>query len=238
MPLEQTEFEIRGFAIVPGVFATGDAASIVAGIERALGDSPHAARSSRGVVYAARNVLDFWPPAKSIWRKPALIDFLVSVLGHSFGLVRGLYFDKPPDRTWSLPWHQDLTIAVKEHRAVEGFTKPTKKEGVPHFEAPTELLDRMATMRIHLDAVGEDNGPLEVVEGSHRHGKTINLQAGPIRAIHAEVGDCLIMRPLLVHASGPSHADTNRHRRILHLEFAADAKPADGLEWRWYTGRV
>jgi hypothetical protein len=228
------EFDTNGFSLLQSVFTFDEAACIIAGIENGLANSPAAARSSRGAVYAARNLLEFWPPARSIWRKSKLVDFLTEFLGQSFGLVRGLYFDKPPDRTWSLPWHQDLTIAVKEHRSVEGFTKPTTKEGVPHFEAPTELLERMATVRIHLDAVGEDNGPLEVVEGSHRHGKKIDLQAGPIRAIHAEVGDCLVMRPLLVHASGPSHAETDRHRRILHLEFAADAKPADGLEWHTF----
>jgi hypothetical protein len=228
-------FDQAGFTILRGVFDDAQAMAIIAGIERGLSHSPNAARSSRGAVYAARNILEFWPPAKSIWRKPTITSFLSDVLGPSFGLVRGLYFDKPPERTWSLPWHQDLTVAVKEHRPADGFSKPTTKEGVPHFESPTELLERMATVRIHLDAVGDDNGPLEVVEGSHKFGKQINLQAGPISAIHADVGDCLIMRPLLVHASGSSHADTSRHRRILHLEFAADAAPSPGLEWHTFV---
>jgi Phytanoyl-CoA dioxygenase (PhyH) len=228
-------FDQPGFTILRGVFDEKETDAIIAGIDQGLRQSPNAARSSRGVVYAARNVLELWPPAKSIWRKPLLIEMLAELFGSSFGLVRGLYFDKPPKRTWSLPWHQDLTIAVKEHGPSEGFSKPTTKEGVRHYEAPTELLERMATVRIHLDAVGDDNGPLEVVEGSHRFGKEINLQAGPVRTIHAEVGDCLVMRPLLVHASGPSHAETARHRRILHLEFAADPAPAPGLEWHTFV---
>lgn len=228
-------FDQTGFTTLENVFSVDEAAAIIADIEQGLTHSPNAARSSRGAVYAARNVLEFWPPAKTIWRKPLLTSFLSEVLGDTFGLVRGLYFDKPPERTWSLPWHQDLTVAVKEHVPAAGFFKPTTKEGVRHYEAPTELLERMATLRIHLDAVGDDNGPLEVVECSHRFGKQINLQAGPVRAIHAEAGECLIMRPLLVHASGPSSSDTSRHRRILHLEFAAEPVPAPDLEWHTFV---
>jgi len=228
-------FDQAGFSILPGVFTADECGAIIAGIAEGLANFPHAARSSHGVVYAARNVLDFYPPAKSLWRKPALTSFLWVILGPSFGLVRGLYFDKPPDRTWSLPWHQDLTVAVSEHRPSEGFFKPTTKEGVPHYEGPTSLLERMATVRIHLDPVADDNGPLQVVASSHRFGKQINLQAGPVETIHAATGDCLVMRPLLVHASGPSHPDSTRHRRILHLEFAADPVPTPGLEWRTFV---
>jgi ectoine hydroxylase-related dioxygenase (phytanoyl-CoA dioxygenase family) len=228
-------FERSGFTLLHSVFNVDEASCIITGVEAGLASSPEAVRSSQGAVYAARNILDVWPESRSIWLKPALVDFLSGVLGDSFGLVRGLYFDKPPDRTWSLPWHQDLTVAVKQHRSVDGFAKPTTKEGVPHFEASTDLLERMATVRIHLDPVSEDNGPLEVLEGSHLHGKKINLDAGAVRAIHAETGDCLVMRPLLVHSSGPSKEGTMMHRRILHLEFAADGRPAEGLEWRWFV---
>jgi hypothetical protein len=45
-------------------------------------------------------------------------------------------------------------------------------------------------------------------------------------------GGLLVMRPLLLHASSPASAPA--HRRVLHLEYAAEALP-DGLEWheRW-----
>jgi hypothetical protein len=42
------------------------------------------------------------------------------------------------------------------------------------------------------------------------------------------VWQCRIM---LDHASGPSRDGTERHRRILHLEFAADANLPDGYRW-------
>ena len=78
---------------------------------------------------------------------------LAEVLGEECGLVRGLYFDKPPDQSWSLPWHRDQTIAVADNRLpTTYFRNPTKKEGVLHVEAPRELLQQMLTLRIHLIA--------------------------------------------------------------------------------------
>jgi len=41
-------------------------------------------------------------------------------------------------------------------------------------------------------------------------------------------GGALLMRPLLLHASSPARVPG--HRRVLHLEFAAEPLPA-GLEW-------
>ena len=39
------------------------------------------------------------------------------------------------------------------------------------------------------------------------------------------------MRPLLAHCSNRSGRRHERHRRILHLEFAASAELPDGYEW-------
>ncbi|HEX6908763.1 MAG TPA: hypothetical protein VF142_00130 [Longimicrobium sp.] len=50
-------------------------------------------------------------------------------------------------------------------------------------------------------------------------------------SIHA-VRNLLVMRPALLHASSP--ATRPGHRRVVHLEFAADELP-HGLQWhgRW-----
>src|SRR5699024_10016906 len=97
-----------------------------------------------------------------------LASALTAILGPNFGLVRVLFFDKPPERTWSLPWHKDLTIAVRRNDLPsKRFTKPTVKAGIPHVEAPLEILDRMLTARVHLDPATADNGALKVAPGSH-----------------------------------------------------------------------
>ncbi len=73
------------------------------------------ARSSRGHVYAARNLIEAIPEVTSVWQNECLLNFLREQLGDDFGLVRVLFFDKPPDRTWTLPWHKDTSIAVQDN---------------------------------------------------------------------------------------------------------------------------
>ena len=102
---------------------------------------------------------------------------------------------------------------------------------MPHAEAPLEILEEMLTARVHLDAMTEANGPLQVVPGSHHTGKSMPAGDIPPRTILGHAGDVLLMRPLLAHASGRSHPETREHRRVLHLEFAAAPDLPDGYEW-------
>jgi hypothetical protein len=228
-----------GYAELAGVFdgAAVDAMSAELGAMLAEDKSGESAiRSEAGVVYAARNVLKLWPRAAGVWRVAPLADAIASVLGPGFGLVRALFFDKPPQQTWALPWHKDLTIAVRDNRLPSAhFSKPTRKAGVPHVEAPREVLDSMLTVRVHLDAVADENGPLKVIPGSHRTGKTLQIENVVPRILHAARGDVLLMRPLLAHCSGKSSPETMRHRRVLHLEFAAKPELPDGYAWHTFV---
>jgi Phytanoyl-CoA dioxygenase (PhyH) len=223
-----------GYVLVPDVFPAGAVAEMTRALEQALaargGDA--AIRGEEGTVYAARNVLSLWPGSAAVWRRPPLPDLLAAALGPAFGLVRVLFFDKPPQQTWALPWHKDLTIAVRDNGLPSAhFARPTRKAGVPHVEAPRAVLDAMLTARVHLDAATAENGPLKVVPGSHRAGKVLDLDAAPPRAVLAGRGDVLLIRPLVAHCSGKSRPDTTRHRRVLHLEFAASPHLPDGYAW-------
>ncbi|MCC9643609.1 phytanoyl-CoA dioxygenase family protein [Rhodopirellula sp. JC740] len=190
------------------------------------------ARSSRGHVYAARNLIGNLPQVETVWQTGRLLAFLHQHLGQHFGLVRALFFDKPPDRTWALPWHKDTSVAVKDNSLPsDHFSRPTLKAGVPHLIACDEVLKRMLTLRIHLDEVTDENGPLQVIPSSHVSSDTESEDLSSAVAIHAAAGDVLAMRPLLSHSSGSSVSGTRRHRRILHLEFAESARLPDGVEW-------
>jgi ectoine hydroxylase-related dioxygenase (phytanoyl-CoA dioxygenase family) len=109
------------------------------------------------------------------------------------------------------------------------------KEGVPHVQPPAILLEQMLTVRLHLDDANESNGALEVVVGSHRFGKIAPAQIPALREQSGEVvcsarsGDALLMRPLLLHASSRSTAQ-NKHRRVIHIEYAGFALP-EGMAW-------
>lgn len=222
-----------GFVLLPAVFAPHEVdalrTTLAARLEAQAADD---AIRSAGAVVGARNVLALWPDAATLWRRGALHETLTALLGPRLGLVRALYFDKPPDRTWALPWHKDLTIAVRDNRLPSAaFARPTRKAGVPHVEAPVEVLEGMATARIHLDDVTEENGPLRVLPGSHRTGKALVVDDQAPVSVLADAGDVLVMRPLLAHSSNRSQLGTQRHRRILHLELAAAEELPDGYAW-------
>ena len=159
-----------GYVLLHGVYSQQQTESLAERLSEALyrRDDPAVLRS-RGRIYGSRHLIAAWPEVRQIPWHPQLEEFVTAVLGPSAGLVRALFFDKPPDRSWSLPWHRDRTIAVKNNElATSVFQKPTVKAGIPHVEAPDSILTNMLTLRLHLDAMTSDNGPLSVIPGSHR----------------------------------------------------------------------
>ncbi len=147
-------------------------------------------------------------------------------------------FDKTPRSNWKVPWHQDLTIAVSERREVAGFGPWSVKDGLPHVQPPASLLERIVALRLHLDDTPAANGALRVLAGTHKLGR---LSAARIDALRRQIpetvcpvaaGGAMLMSPLLLHASSPSHAPLRR--RVLHFEYSAADLPA-GLAWAGFA---
>jgi hypothetical protein len=226
-------FQVDGFVMLDGVYSAHECEEAAYQLGELLHDErADSALRAHGGVYGARNLLQLWPAVAEFWQRPPLVEALQAILGPRFGLTRVLYFDKPPGLSWSLPWHKDLTIAVKEHRLPgEGFKKPTTKAGIPHVEAPEALLQEMVNARIHLDDISAENGPMCVLPGSHRDGKRMPDRFETVTPICACGGDVLLIRPLVAHCSRESQPETPRHRRILHLEFAASPALPHGYGW-------
>lgn len=157
-----------------------------------------------------------------------------SFLGPASRPVRAMLLDKNPARNWALGWHQDRTIAVRARRPVDGYGAWTVKSGIVHVEPPFALLERMLTLRVHLDPAGPVNGPLLIVRGSHRLGRIAEADADAIAeregtfACLAEAGDIWAYAPTILHASERSAAPAQR--RVLQLSYSADDLPC-GLEW-------
>ena len=157
-----------------------------------------------------------------------------AVLGRDARVVRGILFDKTEGSNWKVPWHQDVTIAVKARVDTAGFGTWSIKEGVQHVQPPASVLEQMLSVRLHLDDCPEENGALRVIPGSHRQGKleerVIQELAERSEAATCAIGrgGALVMRPLLIHASSASKVPG--HRRVIHFDYAAVALPA-GLEW-------
>ncbi len=157
-----------------------------------------------------------------------------AVLGAGARPVRAILFNKSPATNWSLGWHQDRTICVKEKLEVPGFGPWTVKNGMLHVEPPFELLSRMVTLRAHLDDVPASNAPLLIAPGSHSFGR---IPVGDVdevarrcgtKACIAEAGDVWLYATPILHASNAATAATSR--RVLQVDFAAEPLP-DGLEW-------
>jgi ectoine hydroxylase-related dioxygenase (phytanoyl-CoA dioxygenase family) len=120
-------------------------------------------------------------------------------------LSRMQAFDKSAGANWFVPWHQD--------RAEDGV------------ERSVAVLERTVALRIHLDDCDENNGPLEVVPGSHLTARLDATaiaervaRASPLLCLAAR-GDIVAMRPLLIHRS--QRARQPAARRVIHLEFTA-----------------
>ena len=116
----RAELDANGYAILPRVFSDAAVNHIVQGLEKAFQDDVGGStmRSADGSVYGARNLLQLWPALRTLWTQPPLPQILAAVLGDNFGLVRVLFFDKPPEQSWALPWHKDFAIAVKNNRFI------------------------------------------------------------------------------------------------------------------------
>jgi hypothetical protein len=148
--------------------------------------------------------------------------------------VRAILLDKSAGTNWSLAWHQDRTICVRERRDVAGFGPWTVKSGLLHVAPPLDLLERMVTIRIHLDDVPEDNAPLLIAPGSHRLGLVREdaidavVAACGTRMCLAEAGDIWVYATPILHAS-PT-AVRPRRRWVLQVDYAAFELPG-GLDW-------
>ena len=188
-----------------------------------------------GRVYASRNLLG------DVARVAALAG---SEAAPRAGRVRssarapsrsgGLLFDKTPEANWTVPWHQDLTIAVKARQRCAGV-RPLDGQGrraarpaaasrcwsgcSRSGSTSTTAATRRAAPRPARLARG---GPARRPDETRRWLERVPAVACPVPS-----GGVLVMRPLILHASSP--ADAPGHRRVIHLEYAAEPLPG-GVE--------
>lgn len=171
---------------------------------------------------------------QSIAQHNKILSIAERALGNRVSLVRGLFFDKTPEKNWLVRWHQDKTVSVNCKFSLQGWRAWSLKEGVYHAQPPLEVLEKMVTLRIHIDHCNLDSGCLKIVPASHRNGILQNCQVKELVAsstvVDCEVnaGDILVMRPHLLHSSAKALKPS--HRRVVHLEFSSYDLPAN-ISW-------
>jgi hypothetical protein len=154
-----------GFAIVPGALPPEKVDKLVEQTDNAFKN-----RSSPSN-HAIRHLLQMVPGVREVAESAAIRCLIEAVLGSSAFVARSMFFDKTPDANWKVAWHQDLTIAVRKKIEVDGYTAWSVKEGIVHVQPPISVLERMVTVRLHLDDCGLENGPLQVIPMSHKSGR-------------------------------------------------------------------
>lgn len=214
------QLEAEGYGVVSGLITASDVAMCLASV-------PEIPRA--GIRNAVRV-----PALRVIAELPSVKQLAAELVGPTPRLVRAILFDKSPDANWSVPWHQDVTIAVRARLDTPGYGPWSVKDELPHVMPPAEVLAGISTVRIHLDDCPAENGALQVIPRSHLHGLLSDQatealrERGPVLTVEAKAGDAVLLKPLTLHAS--AKAASPKHRRVLHLEYAGTDLP-NGLSW-------
>ena len=213
-----------GFAVIPEALAQAETVTLLEALERS--DLP---RSRAGIRHGMRHA-----PVAGMARDQRLLGIAQRILGSDAFPYRATLFGKSPAANWLVVWHQDTALPLREKRETPGWGPWSVKDGVIYAHAPVSALSQVVALRLHLDESTADNGPLRILPGTHNLGV---LTDEALHHLSAEIApqDCLVprggilvMRPLIVHASSKSRSESPR--RVLHVEYAASQKIANGLE--------
>lgn len=217
------DFAAHGFTLVPHVLGGGECEAVAS----------HVAVHALGAAGTRCLLPQTWCGvlATQIQRCPSLAAFIPP----SFIAAQCTYFEKSRSRNWLVACHQDLSIPVASRVPDPALQGWSEKEGSLFVQAPTELLQQLVAVRLHIDDCAVADGPLRVVPGSHLRGRIEPEAAVLARQTEGEVvcqcsrGSALVMRPLLLHAS--SKASGTSQRRVLHFLFGPRELPY-GLRWQ------
>ena len=165
--------------------------------------------------------------------QPKLLDIIESLIGPEI-TVHGDYwlrFKMPAGEPSAFPWHQD-SVYYNANMA------PGQQE------TPTEE-SQILTVWIPLVDVDEQNGPLQMVSGSHKHGlqparrnakgrRVPLIDVGTLGAVETQtmrVGDVLIFGNLTFHRSLANDSDAIRWS--IDLRYSPTDAPLDWFREMW-----
>ena len=74
-----------------------------------------------------------------------MIGIAREILGAEAWPFRATLFDKSPSSNWLVAWYQDTALPLRERGPW------SVKEGVNYAHAPSEALEQIVALRLHLD---------------------------------------------------------------------------------------
>ena len=224
------QLDENGFVVIDNILKAEEVDAITQCIENVSATSSNAKVSND--LFAIRNIFKELPALKSILFNSRIKWVVENLFGNDYFVVKGLFFDKPPFSNWFVSYHQDLSVSVDRKEMIAGFGPWTVKNNQFGVQPPLEILESIYTIRIHLDDCTRQNGALQVIPGSHKKGviRTTDMDLDKALTHICEVpkAGIMIMRPLLLHASGRSIVEDKR--RVVHIEFCNKQMPVS-INW-------
>lgn len=223
----------KGFAVVSKVVNDSQISQLISTIEKIR------QRDRDNCSAGVRHLLKRSSVVRKFASSPELMEIAAKIVGDEAKPVKAILFDKSAEANWYVTWHQDVTIAVKKKIELNGFGPWSVKDGIQHVQPPAHVLDKIVSLRIHLDDCPTENGAIKFIAGSHKAGIMDSAEIAMQRdnqqhiCCPADRGDIIVMRPLILHSS--SQSTKIDHRRILHIEFVGAELPG-GLVWAESSG--
>lgn len=224
------DFLANGFATVDNIYTPKEVEVILELISQTNSNKLNFRKSVE--LFAIRQFLKEVPEAIDTIFNDNLKSVLTQLLGERYFVVKSIYFDKPQTSNWYVSYHQDLTISVDKKLTLNGFDFWTTKQNNFSVQPPLGVLQKIVTVRIHLDETNENNGALKIVPKSHLkriyRPKTIDWTVEKEVICSVSKGGIMLMKPLLLHSSGRTTND--KQRRVIHIEFSNQELPME-LNW-------
>lgn len=213
------QLESNGFTTIERIFSDLQIVQILELIDQA--DTSKRTFRKSADLFAIRQFLKEVPEINKLILNNEFKALIRDLFGPDYFIVKSIYFDKPEQSNWFVPYHQDLTISVDKKAELDGYSKWTLKQDQFSVQPPLDLLKQIFTVRIHLDDTDENNGALKIIPGSHLKDiyrpEDIDWATETEHICDVPKGGIMIMKPLLLHSS--SRTTNNSKRRVIHIEF-------------------
>lgn len=227
------ELNNNGYSLISNIYSIQEVNKILSLIEIIDGNNSSLVKTKD--LFAIRQLLKVKPELSELLFNKNLIQLLNTLFSTKYFLTKAIYFDKPSNSNWFVPYHQDLSISVDQKVELEGYTNWTFKKNQHGVHPPVKILENTVTIRIHLDDTTKNNGALKVSPKSHLKGiirkESKDWNTSNEFICEVERGGVMLMKPLTLHASSRSKNKTSR--RVIHLEFNTQQleKPLKWLEY-------